>query len=56
MRNLTLTEANAVAGGKKSKVTPVGPQTKSLPLQSAHGQETAAAASSKAKKPKKTGE
>lgn len=54
MRSLTFTEANIVSGGgKKPKVTPVGPTGKSLPLQSGHGQETAAAASSKPKKPKK---
>jgi hypothetical protein len=53
MRKLTLEETASVSGGKKSKVTPVGPKTKTLPAASSHGQETAAAASSKPEKPKK---
>ena len=52
MRNLTLAEAACVAGGKKSKVTPVGPKAKTPPAASAHGLATAGAASNKAKKPK----
>jgi hypothetical protein len=53
MRKLTLAETASVSGGKKSKVTPTGPKKGTLPAASSHGQETAAAASSKPKKSKK---
>jgi hypothetical protein len=53
MRNLETAEIALISGGKKTKVTPVGPQKNTLPPQSAHGIETATAASSKPKKQKK---
>jgi hypothetical protein len=55
MRKLTLVETASVSGGKKLKVTPVGPKTKTLPEKAAHGLETSTAASNKPKKPKTRG-
>ena len=52
MRNLTSAELATVSGGKKSKVTPVGPKKKTLPVQAGHGNATAIAASNKPKAPK----
>jgi len=52
MRKLTLAETASVSGGKNSKVTPVGPKTKTLPSKAGHGLVTSTAASNKPKKPK----
>ena len=54
MRTLSLLEIADVAGGNKTKMTPVTSKTKAMPEQAAKGLANAEAASNKPKKTKKT--